>query len=63
MWTQSHSVFNFTREDSAAMGEPTNQLFAALQHREAVDQGVEAPQQKERRKKKLEQEQKEKEKM
>ena len=42
------------------MGEPTNQLFAALQHREAVDQGVEAPQQKERRKKKLEQEQKEK---
>ena len=30
------------------MGEPTNELFAALQHREAVNQGVEAPQQKER---------------
>lgn len=30
------------------MGEPTNELFAKLQHREAVNQGVEAPQQKER---------------
>merc|ERR1711892_307606 len=31
-----------------AMGEPTNELFAKLQHREAVNQGEEAPQQKER---------------
>ena len=30
------------------MGEPTNELFTALQHREAVNQVVETPQQKER---------------
>merc|ERR1712183_582582 len=30
------------------MGEPTNELFAKLQHREAVNQGTETPQQKER---------------
>ena len=30
------------------MGEPGSELFAKLQHREAVNQGTEAPQQKER---------------
>merc|ERR1711874_164109 len=39
------AVADSVKED---MGEPTNELFAMLQHREAVNQGVEAPQQKER---------------
>ena len=30
------------------MGEPTNELLSKLQHREAVNEGTEAPQQKER---------------
>ena len=44
LWSSLHIQFL----SKYTMGDPSNELFAKLQHRDAVNQGIKAPQQKER---------------